>query len=156
MVKDHLVLLDNSVVDIICAKGPSDNFQYAITARTHHDIPEYKEKYYYLEVIANAARFDHSTFGSGEVFGDETSTKMSNDLLSIAANQREIKVVGKQTNHNQRDDADVIVAGYINNCKYLVSDDSKFMLKPEIVSYMQQYNLKILSSKDFIALLETT
>ena len=149
MNKKTIVLLDNSVIDRVLSYFKGTHFQLAITARTNHVNPEYKKKYPTLVVVPNIARLDHSFFDVGEVFGDENSVMISNKLLSLAANQNSVKEVGKQTNFNQRDDADIIVAAYINKCRYLVSDDKKFMLKDNVKELMRGYGLEIISSDEF-------
>ena len=76
---------------------------------------------------------------------------MSNDLLALGANQKAIKEVGKQTSHNQRDDADIMTAAFVNKYSVLVSDDKKFMLKSDVVTLMNKYGVSVMSSDDYIS-----
>jgi hypothetical protein len=125
--------------------------EFAITARSNIDNPEYLAKYKDLKVVPSVARFGHSIWGGGEVWGGEETSKLSNKLLSLGANQKTIKEVGMQTNHNQRDDADIMTAAYINKCSILVSDDKKFMLKNEVIDLMKKYGVTVMSSQAFIS-----
>lgn len=147
----QLILLDNNVIDKICSLKKPSSIQYAITARSSIDNPDYLSKYKELKVIPSVARFGHSIWGGGEVWGSDESTKLSNDLLALGANQKVIKEVGKQTTHNQRDDADIMTAAFVNSCSVLVSDDKKFMLKSDVVTLMRKYGVSVISSEDYIS-----
>lgn len=147
----QLILLDNNVVDKICSLEKPSSIQYAITARSSTDNPDYLKKYKELKVIPSVARFGHSIWDGGEVWGDEETAKLSNDLLALGANQKAIKEVGKQTSHNQRDDADIMTAAFVNKYSVLVSDDKKFMLKSDVVTLMNKYGVSVMSSDDYIS-----
>ena len=147
----QIVLIDNSVVDKLCSRKKPESIQYVITARTNIDNPEYLEKYKELKIIPSLARFGHSVWDGGEVWGSEETTRLSNELLALGASQRNIKEVGKQTSRNQRDDADIMTAAFINNCSILVSDDKKFILKSDVVALMKNYGVTILSVDAFIS-----
>lgn len=123
------VLLDNSVVDCVHQSLGVKKHQLLITSQTDNDSPDYRKKYPNLQVIPNVARFGHSIWDGGEVWGSEYTTYLSNELLALASNQKYIKYISEQTNRNQRDDADIIVAAIINKCDHLISNDKKFMLK---------------------------
>jgi len=149
MKRKTTVLLDNNVIDELCTGAKVPELKYAITVRSNIDNPDYSVKYPDLEVIPSVARFGHSMWGGGEVWGSEKTTKLSNELLALGANQRSISNISKQTNKNQRDDADIITAAYVNNCKFLVSNDKKFILKRNVRDLMEKYNVVILSSSEF-------
>lgn len=144
-----LVLLDNNVVDELCTSTKAPDVRYAITVRSSIDNPDYLEKYQDLEVVPSVARFGHSVWDGGEVWGSEKTTTLSNELLALGANQRFIHNVSEQTNKNQRDDADIMTAAFINNCRFLVSNDKKFMLKNNVRDLMKKYNVVVLSSYEF-------
>ncbi len=147
----QLILLDNNVVDKICSLKKPSSIEYAVTVRSNIDNPDYLKKYKELKVIPSVARFGHSVWDGGEVWGSEESTKLSNDLLALGANQKIIKEPGKQTSHNQRDDADIMTAAFVNSCSVLISDDKKFMLKSDVVTLMKKYGVSVISSEDFIS-----
>lgn len=130
-----------------------EDFEFCISARQKNVVPEFLEKYQKVSIIPSVARFGHSVWDGGEVLGNEDSKALSNALLAIAAHQKKITRLSEQTSHNQRDDADLIVCATLNECTYLVSNDKKFMLLEDVKRLSMQYGVTILSSQEFILML---